>query len=102
MRTGGRERPVGSRWLLEVKLAALQQYLKERNIRPLLGPRQGIRKWRCLVLPTKAALSKLLAVLYDAAGDTSLWSVFLRELALATNSNQAGILLHDLNHGEHT
>lgn len=53
------------------------------------------------VLPSKAALSKLLAALYDAASDKSLWPVFLHDLALAANSNQAAILLHDLNHGEH-
>ena len=54
------------------------------------------------MLPTKASLSKLLTALYDAAGDRSLWSVFLHELALATRSNQAGILLHDLKHGDHS
>lgn len=50
------------------------------------------------MLPTKAALSKLLAVLYDAASDASPWSMFLEELAQKTQSSQAAILLHDLRH----
>jgi DNA-binding CsgD family transcriptional regulator len=54
------------------------------------------------MLPAKAVLSTIVASLYDAAGDTSLWPVFLHELALATRSNQAGILLHDLGHGDHS
>jgi DNA-binding CsgD family transcriptional regulator/PAS domain-containing protein len=54
------------------------------------------------VLPDKVALSKLLCALYDAAGDSSLWSVFLRELAHVTRGNQSGILLHDLKRGEHS
>ncbi|HEX6803644.1 MAG TPA: LuxR C-terminal-related transcriptional regulator [Terriglobales bacterium] len=54
------------------------------------------------MLPTKAGLSKLLAALYDAAADSSLWLVFLRELANATRSSQSGILLHDLQHGHHS
>jgi DNA-binding CsgD family transcriptional regulator/PAS domain-containing protein len=53
------------------------------------------------VLPSKAEISKLLAALYEAAGDTSLWSVFLRELGRATQSNQSAILLHDLNRRDH-
>jgi DNA-binding CsgD family transcriptional regulator/PAS domain-containing protein len=53
------------------------------------------------VLSTKAELSSLLAALYDAAGDASLWSAFLGELGRATRSNQSAILLHDLSHGEH-
>lgn len=53
------------------------------------------------MLPTKAELSKLLAALYDAAGDASLWSAFLQELGRATQSNQSAVLLHDLNHGAH-
>ena len=54
------------------------------------------------MLPDKVALSKLLCALYDAAGDSSLWSVFLRELAHVTRGNQSGILLHDLKRGEHS
>jgi DNA-binding CsgD family transcriptional regulator len=53
------------------------------------------------VLPTKAELSRLLASLYEAAGNTSLWSAFLRELAGATQSKQSAILLHDLNRRDH-
>ncbi len=53
------------------------------------------------MLPRKAELSKLLASLYDAAGNTSLWQVFLQELGAATQSNQAGILLHNLSDGNH-
>ncbi len=53
------------------------------------------------MLPTKAELSRLLASLYDAAGNTSLWSAFLRELAEATQSDQSAILLHDLNRRDH-
>jgi DNA-binding CsgD family transcriptional regulator/PAS domain-containing protein len=52
------------------------------------------------VLPTKVELSTLLAALYDAAGDSSLWSAFLRELGQATRSSQSAILLHDLRHRE--
>jgi len=54
------------------------------------------------MLPAKAALSTLVAALYDAAGDTSLWPAFLHELTLATRSNQAAILLHDVKHGDHS
>lgn len=53
------------------------------------------------MLPTKAELSRLLASLYDAPGNTSLWSAFLQELGGATQSNQAGILLHNLTDGDH-
>ena len=53
------------------------------------------------MLPRKAELSKLLASLYDAAGNTSLWQAFLQELGAATQSNQAGILLHNLSDGNH-
>jgi DNA-binding CsgD family transcriptional regulator/GAF domain-containing protein len=52
------------------------------------------------VLPTKVELSKLLAALYEAAGDSSLWSAFLRELGQATQSGQSAILLHDVRHRE--
>ena len=54
------------------------------------------------MLPAKDVLSTLIAALYDAAGDPSLWPVFLRQVALATQSTQAGILLHDIKHGEHS
>jgi DNA-binding CsgD family transcriptional regulator/PAS domain-containing protein len=54
-----------------------------------------------LVLPSNAVLSKLIAALYDAVSDQSLWPVFLHDLALATHSSQSAILFHDLNHGEH-
>jgi DNA-binding CsgD family transcriptional regulator/PAS domain-containing protein len=53
------------------------------------------------LLPTKAELSSLLASLYDAAGNSSLWSAFLGELGRATQSDQAGILLHNLSDGNH-
>jgi DNA-binding CsgD family transcriptional regulator/PAS domain-containing protein len=53
------------------------------------------------MLLTKAELSKLLAVLYDAAGDSALWPAFLQELGRATRSNPSAILMHDLGHGEH-
>jgi hypothetical protein len=54
------------------------------------------------MLPAKTVLSTLVAALYDAAADSSLWPAFLREVALATQSTQAGILLHDLQHGDHS
>jgi len=53
------------------------------------------------VLPTKHELSTLLAALYEAAGDSSLWPAFLRELGRMTQSSQSAILMHDLRHGEH-
>src|SRR5438270_7074236 len=54
------------------------------------------------MLPAKAVLSTLVAALYDAAGDPSLWPVFLHQVALATQSTQAAILLHDMKQGEHS
>lgn len=53
------------------------------------------------MLPTKAELSRLLSSLYDAAGNASLWPSFLQQLGGATQSNQAGILLHNLTDGDH-
>jgi hypothetical protein len=62
-----------------VKLS-LQQDANARtlNSRPS-RLRQNLRTWRWLVLPSKAVLSKLVAALYDAASDKSLWPVFLQE-----------------------
>lgn len=54
------------------------------------------------MLPAKAVLSTLLASLYDAAGDTSLWPVFLHQVARATQSTQVAILQHDMKHEEHS
>lgn len=54
------------------------------------------------MLPAKRVLSNVVAALYDAAQDASLWPVFLQKVALATQSTQAGILLHDLRHGDHS
>lgn len=67
---------------------------------PRVEPRK-LREIEVAVLPTKAELSKLLASLYDAAGNSSLWSAFLQALGEATQSNQSAILLHDLNRRDH-
>lgn len=53
------------------------------------------------MLPTKAELSKLLAALYDAAGNPTLWPAFLQELGRITQSNPSAILMHDLGQDEH-
>ncbi len=54
------------------------------------------------MLPSRIALSKLLGTLYAAAGVAASWPVFLAELTRATGSNQAAILLHDMDHGDHS
>jgi hypothetical protein len=59
----------------------------------------GAPQRRSVVLLTAQALSDLVAGLYGAANNESEWSVFLRELAIATKGNKTGILLHDRDYG---
>src|SRR5208282_5228283 len=48
--------------------------------------------------PSTQALSKLISGLYDAAGDSSLWNPFLRQLAQMTRATSAALVMHDLDH----
>jgi DNA-binding CsgD family transcriptional regulator len=54
------------------------------------------------MLPSNNALSKLLDNLYDAAGQTSLWPRFLKQVSHAAGGASAALILHNPMQGEHT
>lgn len=53
-------------------------------------------------MPTQGQLSRLIAAAYDAASDASLWTPFLRELAVASGAHAADLMMHDVRQHSHT
>lgn len=54
------------------------------------------------MLPSKQQLSTLIAMLYDAAADPSLWGPFIEQLAHRVRATSAGLLMHDFEQDQHS
>ena len=52
--------------------------------------------------PSKQVLTNLMGSVYDAAAEPTLWAPFLEQLAKATRADSAALVMHNLDHEEHT
>lgn len=53
------------------------------------------------MLPSESVLADLVASVYEASADVSMWEVFLKKLAHVTHGNASALLTHHLNHEHH-
>lgn len=54
------------------------------------------------MLFSRQQVSQVLGLLYDAAGDPSLWEPFIAELGRRTEATSAALVIHDFNHARCT
>lgn len=54
------------------------------------------------MLPSPQKVSQVLGLLYDAAGDPSLWQPFTAQLARSTEATSSALVIHDFNHASCT